>query len=264
MSVNILIVSGGGGGGASSIGGGGGGGGNVILYESARNTRCNISSGTTLNVTVGAGGAGGQWQNSIRASNGNPSSITVSSGSIKNSNGTAPLLVASINGLTATSYNVWYGGAGGGGGGTSLRTNSSATLPFSGASGGTNSDGSKAGGSGGGVTGTTGTRIWSRSTGGGGGGIDGQNASSTNGIQSSNIDPFPIAVYTFSGGLGTLCNFNNKIYGTGGSGIYYNAVTANGGGNGISNTGNGGDGGVNVNGGRGGSGVVIICLIVPS
>ena len=114
--VEALVVAGGGGGGGNATGGqtpqGGGGGGGVIY-----NPFFNVTPGAVLNVTVGAGGAGGTTGSNAGA-NGSNSLFGTGTNLITNGNltsnttgwtdpaaGAEGTFVAGVNGLTITATN---------------------------------------------------------------------------------------------------------------------------------------------------------------
>ena len=70
--LDVLVVGGGGGGGADGGGGGGGGG---VRYDNS----VNVTAGTAVSVTVGAGGSGGSWSSGTAATAGDTSQVSWSS-----------------------------------------------------------------------------------------------------------------------------------------------------------------------------------------
>ncbi len=228
--IDYLVVGGGGSGGTSlsfsNAGGGGGGAGGVVTGT------MNVTSGTTFNVTVGAGGNPAMTGNTTGQSGQNSSfgSITALGGG------------AGIGG----NGNGQPGGSGGGGrGGTggAGQQPGSASGGLGSAGGGGDSPAGHGGGGGGGATGTGGIAA---ATGGGAGGT---------GIMSdiTGANMF----YGGGGGGGGAQNDPGGTGGTGGGGTGANndtAATA-----GAANTGGGGGGGNNNRvGAAGGSGVVIV------
>lgn len=234
-SVEYLVVAGGAGGGDGTAGGGGGAGG----YRTA--TGLSVTAGSSITVTVGAGGSGVYGATSSRGGSGSNSVF----GSITSTGGGGGGAEGNATGVA--------GGSGGGG-------------AYAG------SGGSGTGGQGyAGGTGTSGASKWS---GGGGGGASavGANAGSTaggnggDGLQSSISGT---ATYYAGGGGGAVqSSGGGTVYqssgGQGGGGVGPADQTGNqvvNGGDGTANTGGGGGGGVDsssARSGNGGSGVVII------
>jgi hypothetical protein len=240
-SVDFLVVAGGGGGGAGYYGGGAGAGG----YRTSTQA---VTSGTTITVTVGDGGAGSTSE-SAKGSNGSNSSIS----------GTGLTTITSAGGggggsRTGSSGGTSDGASGGSGGGASYINssggtgNTPSTSPSQGNNGGSNgASGFGAGGGGAGAVGGTPTD----ST-----GADGGNGTASSITGSS--------VTRAGGGGGGGLNVN-RAGGTGGGGAgggYTpdNAATA-----GTANTGGGGGGGGTSgspvgDGKAGGKGVVILAF----
>ena len=218
--VSVLVVAGGGGG---ATGGGGGGG---VIYNSSFNV-----STSPITVTIGAGGAAGQYN--VSGTNGSNSVFST---------------------LTAV------GGGGGAGGGAS-------PTPGSGGSGG--GAGAGSGGAGGsgtagqGSTGGSSTAISPYPSGGGGGagavGGAGSGSVSGNGGAGTTSSISGSSLY-YAGGGGGNSNSTLVTAGTGGLGGGGNGGTSSSAGvAGTANTGGGGGGGYSGNlGGNGGSGTVIV------
>ncbi len=191
-NIELLLVGGGGGGG-SFRGGGGGGGGFLSVPTYAMNR------GTSVNITVGTGGAGGY--------------------NVANQ--------SSVNGAAGgnSSFGAIYTAIGGGGGGSFESSSPNGTTGGSGGGGGTSSCAGKGMGAtasggqgyaGGNATLKTGCNGWEAGGGGGGAGSAGTNAS---GGTSSGV-----AAYPGNGGNGVQNNISgtNTWYsgGGGGAGIY--------------------------------------------
>ena len=226
-TVEYLVVAGGGGGGGAGGGGGGAGG-----YRTA--TGYSVSSGSTITVTVGAGGYAGV---ATLYGNGYAGSDSVF-GSITSSGGGG----GATEGVVA--------GSGGSGGGSGVQSNG-ANRQGSGTVGQGNNGGNGGNPGGGG--------------GGGGAGAVGVTATNNNGAAGGDgLQSSISGTATYYAGGGGGASYNNP--GTGGAG-------GNGGGgagrglsnqigeNGSSNTGGGGGGGSKTTaqyGGTGGSGIVII------
>lgn len=248
-TIDVLVVGGGGGGG-SDMGGGGGGGG--VIY----NTGFSVTPGSSIAVTVGAGGAGGlNGTNQIRGGNGGNSifsSLTAIGGgggasdhdfgdaasvggsgggaSGRNNNAAAGTPGQGFNG--SASAGSWYPGGGGGAGGAG------GTNPANGGAGISNSILGTAyfwgaGGGGAGYTNIAGNG----GVGGGGGGspkVSGAGLAGTGGLNPGS-----------DGNVGLLGQQTNVP-----------------GGNGAPNTGAGGGGGAHYDngnhGGAGGSGIVVV------
>ena len=268
-SVSALLVAGGGGGGMD-IGGGGGGGG--VIYNSS----ITIPTGTTsMNVVVGAGGAGAP----AGGTNGQPSAHQFTIPAYNGGN-------TSFAGFTAI---------GGGSGGSSVWTYTPGASGGSGGSGGgasgynsTNGAGAGAGTSGQGYSGGNAGGSHYAGGGGGAGGAGTSGPSIPNGgpgIQYSAISPYYWAgggggaSYSTTGGNGGIGGGGGGAVGTttgggsainsgspGGGGVT-NAQTNMPGGNAGANTGGGGGAGshynINNKGGDGGSGIVIIKYAGP-
>jgi hypothetical protein len=225
-----LSVAGGGGGGGPAAGGGGGGGGFVTGTVSH-------TSGTTLTVAVGAGGAAGVFSPFSVSTAGSNSAIT-----------NAVAAVGGGRGGDAASAGG-NGGSGGGGGGSASSVGGTATAG-QGYNGG-------AGGS-------------SYYAGGGGGasavGVDGGGAAGAGGAGLASSISGTSITYAGGGGGGTIFSSTPATGGTGGGGTGANGstnATA-----GTTNLGGGGGGGGN-NGpvrtaGAGGSGRVVISTLYPA
>jgi len=145
--ISLVVVGGGGGGGGDAAGGGGAGG----MYL---NTNYPVTSGNTISVKVGAGGAGGQ------CSPGNAGSCA--GGYVAPQNGSESFfgVISTPGGGKGGVYNNGAGGNGGsgGGGGGPSGTGGSKTVSganYFGNNGGTGNG--SAGGAGGGGAGTVGT-----------------------------------------------------------------------------------------------------------
>jgi hypothetical protein len=222
-SVQYLVVAGGGAGGATpgnTNGGGGGGAGGVVTSSFS------AASGTTYNVTVGAGGAsaGASGANSVLS-------------------GIATAIGGGGGGLNPG--NAGSAGGSGGGGAGNGGTGGSATVGQGNAGGSTST--SNGAGGGGGLLGAGGAG------GGGVGGAGGSNGNST--ITGSTI--------TFAGGGGGSGGTTGGPGGTGGAGGGGGAGAggniAAAGSSAGANTGSGGGGGGD-GGGLGGSGFVILSI----
>lgn len=233
--IEYLVVAGGGGAGGSVAGGGGSGG-----YLSS--SLSSIESGSSIAVTIGAGGSGGATK--AQGNDGSDSSI------------------ASTTGTSFTTITSTGGGAGG------ASTNGSANLAGrdggSGGGGSWYSDSTGNGNSGGSGTvgqgndgGDASGAPSSNSTGGGGGGAG---AAGGNGIETgrgglggdgkqSSITG--TATY-YAGGGGGGGQGTTASGGTGGGGT--GQISTTNGGAGTANTGGGGGGSYNYSGGSGGSG----------
>ena len=237
--IDLLVIGGGGGGGSRHRGGGGAG-----AYLEGTNYA--VTPGTTYNVTVGSGGAGG-----INAGDG--------------SSGTASQFLTGGVGATANGgggglYNAVTSAASGSGTGLTLYANSGGNGLYGtcvspnwcgGGGGGAGAAGSNAvttGGNGGNGRASfiTGTNITYAGGGGGGGG-------SSSGASCANATP---------GGSGGT--------GGGGAGASASGGTAAAGTAGTANTGSGGGGGGYCNdpngsatGGAGGSGIVVLRYVLP-
>jgi hypothetical protein len=248
-TVDILAVAGGGGGGAGYYGGGGGAGGLIATNA------IGISSGASLTINVGAGGAG---SNDIytQGSDGGASSVILS----------ATSLINAIGGGGAGSRNLTSGGAangrsGGSGGGAAWPSSSGGSgtsgQGYAGVSTGSNQYGAGGGGAGG--IGTTNGEPQL----GGSGGI-GSNAYSTWMTATSSGESNYIAG---GGGAGTRSGGASiALGGLGGGGDagvqggrYPEAGYANmGGGGGGADTGDSNSSDLHYRGAAGGSGLIII------
>ncbi|MEC8860421.1 MAG: DUF6701 domain-containing protein [Pseudomonadota bacterium] len=240
-SVDVLVVAGGGGGGTSQAfgdAGAGGGGAGGLVY------RTGFAVGSSVAVTVGAGGTAGVGPGHQTGGNGGNSVF---------------------GSLTALGGGGGFGGngqgnSGGSGGGSRGANGGAATQPGAATTG----SGSAGGNSGGSPAGAA-------ATGGGGAGGAGQNLAGTTGEAGGNggvglsYNISGTATFYAGGGGGGAAQ-NRAAGGTGGNG---------GGGNGGNNTtpatagtanrGGGGGGGNNsINGAAGGSGVVIVRYAAPS
>jgi hypothetical protein len=232
-SVDYLVVAGGGG---AGNGGGGGGAGGLLQGIS------NVTTGTSLTVTVGGGGAGSSSAGTVGTSGQNSvfSSIT----SIGGGGG------GSFNSGATTGNSGVSGGSGGGGAArySSFAAGAAGQATFGqgnagGAGNSTNSQPYAGGGGGGaGTVGLISTTDTSASSANGGAGI----ASSISGT---------VASYAGGGAGGTAggAYANNSIGGVGGGGNINTAGSANTGGGGGS-----GNGAGTLTGSSGGSGIVII------
>ena len=270
VTVDVFMIGGGGGGGGgeySSTGGGGGAG----AYYYTNGSPISVASGTTLNITVGAGGASGD----------NGGGAT----SIGNNGGNTS--ISTINGaITYPVHTVYGGGGGGGGGGTSTT--------WSGLQGGCGGGGAgipstQTNGIAGGISnkttaddvGSAGGKGFGNGVptlcGGGGGGCDGvgkdgnlsttvAGAGGTSKTLTVLKDPFTFG----GGGGGGARNATAGMSGGGGGGG--GGVGAGNGGNATANTGSGGGGGggggpgpkfIGGAGGAGGSGRVILKVKTP-
>jgi len=263
-TAEILVVAGGGAGrgGQHRIGGGGGGGG--IVHHA---TYSLASSGTTYNLTVGAGGACGTMDyTSATCADGDDSTFDTS--------GTTLTMTASGGGMGgySSTYPGRAGGSGGGAGGSSAGTGSSDQSAVSGATiygnaGGGFTSSYGAGGGGAGEAGNT------DGTGHGGDGAYFANFDSY-GTDTSNAKPAADGLgsgkgYFGGGGGGSTSSGNSSYnaagYGGGGIGKGYSGAPVSGGQSGQANTGGGGGasggsgGGSNQrSGGAGGSGIILI------
>lgn len=232
---DLLIVAGGAGGSVAERGCGGGGAGGHLEIVNAY-----LPSGS-ITVTVGAGGAGGTGNASLRANagfNGSPSRVG-SYYAVGGGNG------AVANDLATPNGNV--GGSGGGGGGWSNSSGGSGTAGQGNAGGGGSGTGPNNGAGGGGGAGGVGS-AGTGTTGGAGG------AGASNSYTGS-------AVTRAGGGGGGSYGGTAGTGGSGGGG----AGQANAGSaatSGTANTGGGGGGhgraSAGSNAGAGGSGVVVI------
>ncbi len=262
-TVDVLVVGGGGGGGADMGGGGGGGG---VLY----NTNFAVTPGTSIPVTVGAGGAGAANGNNVaRGTNGSPStfsSITALGGGggasrhdgNNNPAGTGSGVVGSGGGCSgAGNMTSGYGGAPGVGTPGQGNNGGGSAAPYTwypGGGGGAGSAGTSAPANGGAgvanaILGTT--YYW----GAGGGGAGYTNIAGNGGIGGGGGGAPKVS----GGGLAGTGGLNA---GTDGAVGILGQQTNVPGGNGAENTGSGGGGGSHYNngnhGGAGGSGIVIV------
>jgi subtilisin family serine protease len=268
-TLDALVV--GGGGGAGGAIGGGGGGGRVV------STPISVSPGTSIAVTVGSGGVGGEW-GGRQATNG---------GQSKFGSQTAP-----GGGAGGTSDTTWSGSSGGSGGGGSCQeiqdprargdASSASPVPGSGNSGGqgpsgsgsactagggggagaagqdANTNGSESGGNGGNgiADGITGASVFYG--GGGGGGVNGSPPVGSTVPLSSGA---PGAGGAGGGGNAAAKGRFTQPNGQG-SPTDQNGIGLNGNPGGV-NTGGGGGGASNwALGGNGGSGIVIVRYVI--
>lgn len=234
-AVDYLVVAGGGGGGGGSFYGSGGGGAGGLLQGNIP-----VATGTSITVTVGAGGTGAAGNAST-----NPGSNSV------------------FGSITATGGgNTSNNGAGNGGSGGSGSGGGSAVDPTSSGGQGTFGQGN-AGGSG---------LYASNGYGGGGGagtvGLNGlSNAGGNGGAGVASVISGTVTTYAGGGGGGVTAGVDGGTLGQGGAGGggtggRQSGSSSNANGTaGTANTGGGGgsSGGFNTNsGGSGGSGIVII------
>tara|TARA_Y100000114_G_scaffold134788_1_gene135203 strand:+ start:300 stop:1592 length:1293 start_codon:yes stop_codon:yes gene_type:complete len=247
-SLEMLVIAGGGAGGGHDHGGGGGAGG----YRESTQT---VTSGTTVTVTVGAGGAVGS-----------PVGVVGGSGATSQVSGPALTTITSAGGGggaasgSAPARNGISGGSGGGGAGYSGQPDgtggSGNTPPVSPPQGNDGGNGYYSGGSPNGYP-----------TGGGGGaGAAGGDGSGSNagagGVGSASSITGASVTRAGGGGGSSYPNGSNASGGTGGGGDGTrgsgpaNAGTANTGGGGGGHSGPPGT----VAGGAGGSGVVILSM----
>jgi hypothetical protein len=248
FTVEYLVI-GGGAGGANDAGirgaGGGGAGGYRNSYASETSGRGSSTESTvtvntsyTLDVTVGAGGAGGPASGYQPGSDGNSSNFGVNSfpGILSNGGG------------GGASQNQNYGRSGGCGGGGAHNVNyingGTGTLQQGYDGGGGFADGVRFGGGGGGGVGSIGGNA---SVSGGGNGGNGLSSSITGS-----------AVTRGGGGGGVDGNINSGGTGGTGGGGDGRALAGGAGESGTANTGGGGGAGDVGGGGNGGSGVIII------
>jgi hypothetical protein len=240
-AVEVLVVAGGGGGGGSTAGGGGGGG---VIY----NSNFNVTPGSAVTVTVGAGGQG-----TVRSDQGAPTNTS-------GGNSVFGALTAIGGGRgysgsdTYTPRTSAVGGSGGGGGyysggldpkGSGTSSAGTAGQGFAGGDGA--AIGEWGGGGGGGAGGAGGAQVANNSLRIGGPGL-GFNISGT------------FQYYGGGGGGGCyLSGFSLGGIGGGGNGGDGNAYVPTAG---TTNTGGGGGGGgyyqFGPGGGAGGSGIVIV------
>lgn len=260
-SAAVLVVAGGGGGGGGAWGGGGGAGGVVT------STSYPLTPGSTMNVYVGAGGAGGAASldpSLNRAANGANSWINSSSTFVARGGGAG---AGYAYGSTTTNIaNGSAGGSGGGGtehgnggvGGSSTQTLPTyATTKYGNAGGNSAAGSGYVAGAGGGGAGGAGAAMMTSGVGGNGG-------AGTNAFSSwfTAIGQFGVGGY-IAGGGGGGGGGSTSTAGTGGSGGggVGGGSSARAGGNAIANTGGGGGGasysGAAYIGGNGGSGIII-------
>jgi len=247
IPISYVLVAGGGGGAADLAGGGGAGG---YLTGTA-----NLTSGTTYNLIVGAGGPGGSGRPSTGQNNGGPTQVnfnpaTFPTGQYVGGGGTSTgyRSASNTNGVNAAS------GGGGSGGDPGYSRIGGDGVPGQGNNGGSANTAPYYTGGGGGGAGQVGENANFQIAGEGGDGL------------ASSITGTP-AFYAGGGGGGNFSNFPS-VGSPGGSG----GGGAGGGDNnswlgiaGLPNTGGGGGGGGYVsgagqNGGNGGSGVIIISI----
>ncbi len=237
VNVDTYCVGGGGGGGANhatqALGAGGGGGG-----YTAKSSSVTLSSGTTYNVIIGAGGARGTKGSSSThptdGGAGNPSCIyTGSLGSCPASNSAIVRADGGLGGQKGYSSIPGDGGAGGSGGGAGGRNYGSSNNGGNGGSAG--SDGSKGGSTASGGTGQGGAYQI---------GLDGVEYAGGGGGGGGYNDKYPGSGGLLGGGKGGY-----QTYST------YTAAIA-----GTANTGGGGGGagGSGRDGAAGGSGICMI------
>ena len=230
--VNYLVVAGGGSGGSNSNSGGAGAGGYRTNYGS---TALSISSSTTYNITVGAGGTANVFGAGVNGNNGNNSVfdiITSTAGGAGGAQGQTP----------------GTGGSGGGGGydRSGSAGNAGGFSPVEGYAGGSGTQGGSYPGGGGGGASEVGN------TDGAGHGGDG----TSNSITGSAV------FYAGGGSAGVSLGYpvipgSNGGGGAGGAGDLISGGTAAT--RGIFNTGGGGGGGsAGTGGAAGGSGTVIL------
>ena len=266
-SAEALIVAGGGGGGMDMGGGGGGGGVIAGTYS---------FGGTTINVTVGAGGSGAPAGGTNGQNGGHNFNINASSGANSTLQYEGGTLEAVGGGYGGTSY--WtsplggQGGSGGSGGGAAGYNAGTSGKNGSGTAGQGHAGASgfdhhvSGGGGGAGAPGNT-----ARSNGGSSGGA---------GVENCILGSCYYwggggggAGFTYTGGNGGIGGGGGGAVGTTTGGAGYNNGSAGGGGgtggwaqtpggNGGTNTGGGGGGGSHYNtnnkGGDGGSGIVVL------
>ena len=255
-SMETLVIAGGGGGGTDRGGGGGAGG-------FVKTTIGNLS--TNLRITVGSGGNGATYGQSIVTQTAGGNSLVINGSSTITASGGG--YGGGVNGSDASARN---GNSGGSGGGASFNFSGNTWTGGSGTSGQGNSGASSASSS-----------DATRNTGGGGGagsaGVSGAGGSTSavggttpdGGIGLANSITGTATFYAGGGG-GSVGLGNGELAGSytsaaagvgglggGGNGGGYNAAGASA----TANTGGGGGGGAGntgTNGGNGGSGVVIL------
>ena len=233
-SLDVLAVGGGGGGGSAWYGTSGGGGGGQVVVSTARP----VTPGTTANVTVGAGGAGGRdgggyWPGSAGAS----SSFAIA-------------------GVSVTAV----GGAVGGDGCTQGQFGGGATACGAGGTSGSGNSGGSAR--------WAYSWIFYETLDGGGGGGDagaGSNAATNMGgnggagtIPTAGLFAGQTSAYGGGGGGGSKNGTSGTATAGGGNGSYDSPVAP-----GAANSGGGGGGSYRGGGGAGGSGVVVVRFINP-
>jgi uncharacterized repeat protein (TIGR02543 family) len=267
-SADVLIVGGGGAGGGG-IGGGGGAG------EFIETTRSGLTGGSTVTISVGAGGTsnnnwnagnagensqfgsviayggggGGTNENSLPVASGGPNLGSQSGGGFNNTALTVGTRSDGITGFRNNGGSGSFGGvgsatAGGGGGAGSAGGAGTASPTQSGGAGGAGKSSSITGtstfyaaGGGGGVNGAPDTPNGSVASSAGNPGTGGSGIGGSGGAKANAANPG---------------NYGNRGDGTGGT------VNSNGSA-GVANTGSGGGGASNwVSGGAGGSGIVIV------
>ena len=240
--IEYLVVAGGGGGGFDQGGGGGGGG-----YSSS--SLSSIESGSSITITVGAGGSG--WTDT---NNRNVAAASGTDSSIASTAGTSFSTITSIGGGGGGSGQNIDGRDGGSGGGCSsdgtYNTTGGASTAGQGFDGGDIGTASNRGGGGGGGASAVGQDSDGASDGGDGG--DGKQSSITG-----------TATYYAGGGGGGArgSGYNAGVGGSGGGGTGGIGIPDQAGDNGTVNTGGGAGGGSGNGpgaGGDGGSGVVIL------
>ena len=222
LNIQMLIIGGGGGGGrnnSSNSSGGGGGGGGQVAYATT-----SAPAGSSLTVTVGAGGNGYRFSPAVTQTNGGASSITLASSTWSAVGGNAGGNATSSSSSGSGGASVTTGGYGAGGrGGIYNNGNAPSGWPASGGNG------------------TSAYSSWGAATG------TGQLSGST---------------YYYGGGgaggnWGGQLGSGDAAAGLGGAGTSNANATANTGGGGGGANSNGGSG-FNIPGGNGGSGLVII------
>lgn len=252
----VLVVAGGGAGGAGAWGGGGGAGG--VLYGA----NYPLTPGTTLNISVGAGGLSGAATTTAstnRSNNGGDSWINTSSTFVAKGGGAG----ASFAYYDTASFAAGSaGGSGGGGtehssggaGGASTQTLPTHGTTIYGNAGGLTPAVNNTSGGGGGGAGAAGTPNSVSSTGGAGGAGTSAFSSWFTAIGQFGVNGFIAG----GGGGGTSTTRGLGGAGGGGSGADQTNTSA---GNGVANTGSGGGGATYISsalpGGNGGSGLII-------
>lgn len=248
--VQYLLVGGGGGGGVATHdnrggGAGGGGGGGLVMWDA------NLNTGTSYTITIGAGGAGGYWDNTLGYVRGTAGGSTTISGPIGSTyaGGGQPGRALLYGLYIQEPSNAYYGGQGG----TGIYAPSGSSTPGYIAYGVGNDGGGYVNG-----IGQQGNSDGKRA-GGGGGGTDDVAATGT--IGKGGDGGVWLDGVTYGGGGGGGADFNQGgAGGAGGGGTGGSSVLATSGTNGYG--GGGGGGGSNVNwpltGGNGGKGVAIL------